>query len=92
MHPRMNTPVNSTDPMHSMQQMAQAAALIVAARRMLADALKLVRDDWQWHHPADGWKIPDDIDRAAIKALEHAQDFNACVHWTINTLRKEAKP
>lgn len=92
MHPRMNTPVNSTDPMHSMSQMAEAAALLRTARRLIADAYRLVKDEWAWHRPDDNFKVPADIEEDFRKAASATQNCNAAVHWTVNTLRKEAKP
>ena len=88
----MNTPVNSTDPMHSMEQMAKAAALLKTARELIAEAYREVKHEWEWHRPDDNWKVPADIEEDAQKAASATQNFNAAVHWTMNTLRKEAKP
>ena len=90
MHPRMNTPVNSTDPMHSMEKMARAAALLVQAKEILAKAYKEAVEEWQYHRPDCNWTIPCDIEKEAKAALSATQSFCASVHWTINTLRKEA--
>lgn len=81
----------SSDPMHSMQMVAEADALMHQAREMVAKAYKLAKDEWKWHREDCGYRMPKEMEDSAKAAMENMRLFNAGLHWTANSLRKNTE-
>ncbi len=77
--------------MHSMAQVSEAYQLLSQALEMVSKAERLMTDEWQWHRPDCGWKLPTEYANHAKAARENIRPFLADAYWTQNSLRKYGK-
>jgi len=74
-----------------MMQVGQAYALLQQALEAVVKAHWLMIEDWQWHRPDGGGKLPTAYEAHLVKARDGVRAALSDAYWTQNALRRTSE-